>query len=264
MDKLIDKVGIRNYRSFDSEGVYLDQLNKVNLFIGKNNSGKSNVLKFLKFLSVHRKLLNKAQLQVQDTHLGSTTKPSVFVRYPHDELGFPLNISPTHSSYSHHFRKELKEVLVKPVEIEQVFGEAELIMNFGLSDGYNSSSSKKNIFKQILDHLKITDVREDFEHRLKRFLKEEHWHRKLLTRLENVIYIPDFRIIDQGYSHKDIISDITGENIIKEVFKMQNPDIHDGEKKQTFHAIEQIIGEMIGEKVALETLYPRQDDFNHK
>ncbi len=44
-------IRIYNYRSIDSEGVELDKLGKVNVLIGKNNSGKSNILRFISYLS---------------------------------------------------------------------------------------------------------------------------------------------------------------------------------------------------------------------
>ena len=43
----IINLGIANFRSFDSEGVVIENLSKLNIFIGKNNSGKSNILRFL-------------------------------------------------------------------------------------------------------------------------------------------------------------------------------------------------------------------------
>ena len=46
----ITRLGIKNYRSFDNNGVFLNDLRKINIIIGKNNSGKSNVLRFLKTL----------------------------------------------------------------------------------------------------------------------------------------------------------------------------------------------------------------------
>lgn len=33
---------IVNYRSFDEEGLHVEQLGKINVFIGKDYSGKSN------------------------------------------------------------------------------------------------------------------------------------------------------------------------------------------------------------------------------
>jgi AAA15 family ATPase/GTPase len=45
------RVGIRNYRSIGEECVFLDLRQKVNLLIGANNCGKSNVLRALELLS---------------------------------------------------------------------------------------------------------------------------------------------------------------------------------------------------------------------
>ena len=45
---MIDGFGIANYRSFGSEIQLIGPLGKVNLFIGQNNSGKSNIISFLK------------------------------------------------------------------------------------------------------------------------------------------------------------------------------------------------------------------------
>lgn len=49
----LDGIRIRNYRSFDAsgEGIILENFGKVNLFVGKNNSGKSNILSFINNLT---------------------------------------------------------------------------------------------------------------------------------------------------------------------------------------------------------------------
>ena len=39
--------GLANYRSFDGDGFLLRNIQKVNVFIGKNNAGKSNILRSL-------------------------------------------------------------------------------------------------------------------------------------------------------------------------------------------------------------------------
>ena len=43
--------GIANYRSFDAEGAFIRDIGKINVLIGRNNSGKSNVLRFLQWLA---------------------------------------------------------------------------------------------------------------------------------------------------------------------------------------------------------------------
>jgi AAA15 family ATPase/GTPase len=43
----IDGIGISGYRSFGQEVQRIGPFKKINLIIGQNNSGKSNVLRFL-------------------------------------------------------------------------------------------------------------------------------------------------------------------------------------------------------------------------
>ena len=43
----IDGFGISSYRSFGEELQLIGPCNKINFIIGQNNSGKSNVLRFL-------------------------------------------------------------------------------------------------------------------------------------------------------------------------------------------------------------------------
>lgn len=43
-------IRIYNYRSIDKQGIELNNFGKVNVFIGKNNSGKSNIIRFISLL----------------------------------------------------------------------------------------------------------------------------------------------------------------------------------------------------------------------
>lgn len=47
---MINKLHIKNYRSFGNEWIKLNTLKKINIFIGKNNVGKSNILKFISLI----------------------------------------------------------------------------------------------------------------------------------------------------------------------------------------------------------------------
>lgn len=48
---MIDGFSIHGYRSFSNSGVQIPDLARVNAFIGKNNSGKSNIIRFISLLS---------------------------------------------------------------------------------------------------------------------------------------------------------------------------------------------------------------------
>lgn len=59
---MIKNLKIKNYRSFGGEGVSIKGLKKINIFIGKNNCGKSNILKFLDFLSSNESINHNKRL----------------------------------------------------------------------------------------------------------------------------------------------------------------------------------------------------------
>lgn len=46
----IKKIVIKNFRSIDDEGIEIIEPDKINLLVGRNNSGKSNILRFIKLL----------------------------------------------------------------------------------------------------------------------------------------------------------------------------------------------------------------------
>lgn len=49
---LLDGIGLAYYRSFGEKMQYIKSLGKVNVIVGKNNSGKSNILRFINKLSI--------------------------------------------------------------------------------------------------------------------------------------------------------------------------------------------------------------------
>ncbi|MDD2680755.1 MAG: AAA family ATPase [Patescibacteria group bacterium] len=77
---MLEKIFLKNYRSFGGGGVHVDGLGKVNIFIGKNNCGKTNLLRFLDFLDKNLPLGNaspsKHALDIDD-YLNSDTKNQV-------------------------------------------------------------------------------------------------------------------------------------------------------------------------------------------
>lgn len=74
----IDGFGISGYRGFGSKVQYIGPLNKVNIFIGQNNSGKSNILSFIeKYLNnfigcAHGESSTALEFQGHELHKGMT------------------------------------------------------------------------------------------------------------------------------------------------------------------------------------------------
>ena len=85
MTVFIEGIGIAEYRSFGSEMQRIGPFGKINLFVGKNNSGKSNILRFLtNHLRTFTSLIVKPNRQILvdlsalDRHLGSTSNRTKF------------------------------------------------------------------------------------------------------------------------------------------------------------------------------------------
>ncbi|MHC9542592.1 MAG: hypothetical protein AB9903_24040 [Vulcanimicrobiota bacterium] len=69
----IDGIGIAGYRSFGKEIQRIGPFSKINIFIGKNNSGKSNILQF--FASHLRNLIKNINNRHEKTSFITIDKP---------------------------------------------------------------------------------------------------------------------------------------------------------------------------------------------
>src|SRR4051812_16295162 len=67
--------GLANYRSFDEKGFVIRNPSKINVIIGKNNCGKSNVLRAISLLRQVRSRHTKLQ-GVEDALDGHQQKPT--------------------------------------------------------------------------------------------------------------------------------------------------------------------------------------------
>lgn len=86
--------GLANYRSFDEHGFVVEDMRKINVFIGKNNSGKSNILRAIRLLK--RITMPKMPQAEQrdglglrpdiDSHRRNGLPPSVTVNVPQDSV----------------------------------------------------------------------------------------------------------------------------------------------------------------------------------
>jgi len=68
----IEGIGISGYRSFGREVQRIGPFKKINLIIGRNNSGKSNVLRFLKDHYPNVAKGESPKLEALDRHIGET------------------------------------------------------------------------------------------------------------------------------------------------------------------------------------------------
>lgn len=85
---MIDGFGIVSYRSFGGPEVQIADLGRVNLFIGRNNVGKSNILRFLKNVIGARGLGQAPELKSEDVPVGGDRSQTVFsIQFRRDGYG---------------------------------------------------------------------------------------------------------------------------------------------------------------------------------
>ncbi|WP_428737240.1 ATP-dependent nuclease [Sulfurimonas sp.] len=220
--------GIKNFRSFDEDGIYLKNIKKLNIFIGKNNSGKSTVLRFLKYLSesIKQNKLHNFPSEIHEEHKRNGQKTSFIIPFSHEELNFP----------------DIKAHILDPFEIEFRFKDSQM-NGMSLFDSLNASQLNKciNIKNSDIyqyDSRVIGQLKMRLEDRLKASMAEI-----IKKEFKDVIYIPHFRTIGRTFDGN--LSEINGSDIISKMFEMQHPSVGQEAKQKQFFKIENFIKELL-------------------
>lgn len=231
---MLKNIGVKNYRSFDLNGVFLDNLSKINVLVGKNNSGKSNFLRFLKLISENINNIYKlGNLSYIDTHVSGEVV-SIGFSFSHAELDFPHRINDTQFDTS-----KLTDSLSDPFKV-------------WLPSNKDRVSS--DILPQELQSLNITQLmsfkKESGTFSTERILNDladlidQNFSARIKT-LKDLIYIPDFRIINPSQSHNSGNSKINGSNIIEELHQMQHPNPGEDYKRENFDKLERLVKSLL-------------------
>jgi len=235
----IKNLGIANFRSFDSEGILIENLRKINIFIGKNNSGKSNILRF--FNSCSRAIQKNTEVsQIYNLFRAE------FNKYENYFNGNKKNLEITISIRPEYFFKELTkyvnpdDCLTMKIDLfdGKVKEECKIFRNinydklfsFARDSKIGYSTSNKDTLLEELDKLLIK--------------KMMHYFSSLFSK---IIFIPDFRkISEEEEDQKSNVVD--GKNIISEMFKMQLPTYGQEENKLKFLKIQKFVRDLLDDQ----------------
>lgn len=217
----LNTFGIANYRSFDETGVWIRDIKKINVFIGKNNSGKSNVLRFIKRLEEVANNKRDREYPVEDEFRRNNHKPQI-------KLFFSL-LQATGSTFANVFKFETRvNIWNKEKEYDDNFFE-----------GYSKNQliSLQSKFSNAPNDTLISEIKN----------KLSQYADKKILDFKKVQYIPQHRQIrDIPISNGNIASnDFDGNKIVQLLFKMQNPDIGDEEDKVKFNRIQSFVRELL-------------------
>ncbi len=268
-DVLLKGFGFSGYRSFGNDLAKVGPLQKVNFIIGKNNTGKSNIVKFLK--EQYSYFVFKAQNQggfdkeipfkELDKHV-SKDRVDHRVSFPvfsNDIEEYITSKLPDHSKQgshrllikkllrSHYFSDENKDVWftyksgshTEKFYLELVDDDIIQVLNYG----------EWMLLWNILTGKEGGDIKKDWIPEILRLLAY------IPSQVPNIEVIPAIRKIGGAGSHAN---DFSGEGIIERLAKIQNPSFNEQDKKEKFRTINEFVQEVLENRSAkIEIPYER-------
>ena len=250
----LTSLAIGGYRSFGGKAQRFGELSQLNLFIGQNNSGKSNILRFLH--DVYPALVSSKPLNLGalDAHLPTRAAFMVgrSVSLRKDKQG-------NYSRFSSEMLPKLGKVNNQQLHLEQILNvflkKAELDgtgenvwFNFGADRALIDSepSNWAAAFKEI-DDGSLRNIWEGMTG-YSGGDRNHHWFPEVLMRLTpgfisiNVKMIPAIRLVGKQGSASE---EFSGEGIIERLARLQHPNVHNQRDKEKFEKINQFLRNVI-------------------
>ena len=238
--------GVANYRSFDEEGFVVDHIGKINVFIGKNNSGKSNILRAIRLL---KRITQPKMPQSErsgspqglglkreiDSHQQKGTAPSVTVDLPleafacDDEAWVPILRDGFESTFLR-TRWNSESGLVELTAGVHGLGDKTLVRLHRIltKTRFDGLPTRNQVLSGISDALRRRAV-------------------EALRSLDRLICIENFREIRQVSAAASDSETFNGYNVIPRLREMQRPKIGNESENEIFNRIQSFVRDLLSE-----------------
>lgn len=248
---------VGGYRSFGDKVQRFGKLSQINLFIGQNNSGKSNILRFIH--DVYHALGNGSQaikLETLDAHM-PTRAPFIAGR----SISLSKDIQGNYSSFSSEMSPKLARssnpmfhlgqllnVFLRKAELDAT--EVNVWFDFG-RDRTLVNNNWDESFK-VIDDRNLRDVWSGMTGQTGGD-RNQHWFPEALRgvipsfNLFNVKMIPAIRQVGKQGSASE---EFSGEGIIERLAKLQHPNVHNQADKEKFERINKFLRSVIDNETA--------------
>lgn len=253
MTILIKNLAIAGFRSFGEDPQYFNNFAKVNLFIGRNNAGKSNVIRFLDEVISRKNDGKKQDLDNLVYHLPD--RPPILIG-----IGEDIVRAEADNNYFTFSRQLLKGVQLGYRSnivfnaLDKLLNQKKLIDATELCWRFISIPSKSPVLSSWFEAIKVLSNDEVYD--LWRVLtqheggdRKEHWEPEIIRKLQmqipsiDVVVIPAIRQIGIKGSISDLFD---GTGIIERLAKLQNPDVHNQADRKRFLEIIEFLRNIIG------------------
>lgn len=274
MTILIPNLAIAGYRSFGAQTQYFDKFAKINIFIGQNNAGKSNVLRFLHEVYPRSADPDEKAIRFDPLAHHLPDRPHMFIGIGEsvedsgsegyvlpDDHRLVKGVEPLHEK--HELAKILAKILAEKARIDKT------LMCWWLREmpgGYLGSTSTS--WMHALKSLNEAEISTALA-----ILKLNRRRGSIVDSLGIIQYlflsipkiqaqlIPAIRQIGAKGSTPDAFD---GRGIIDRLAKLQNPDVHNQQSRQGFHAIQDFLRDVIDRPDArIEVPYERDTILVH-
>lgn len=256
-DIFIDGLGIGEYRSFGRDVQRIGPLKKINLFIGQNNCGKSNILLFLKQHYATALKCEALKLTPVDKHLGETSGKQIV------EFGLRVG-GGNYETLLERLKtgKALNKVAPAVDFINRILRSKTLCQESGIPWFRYEGIGKEALSANLIENIHTEKVLDDhqwaaiwtFLTNSERGAIRAHWIPQTLQRLSpvsiappNVALIPAIRRVDKGDVNPD---DFSGMGIIDRLDRLQNAPHNKPEDKERFEHINEFVQSVLGNNSA--------------
>jgi hypothetical protein len=271
MTTLLPNLAIAGYRSFGREPQYFEKFTKVNIFIGQNNAGKSNVLRFLH--EIYSQLSKYESLKLEPLARHLPDKPPILIGIGEEvDLSDPKNPLLPHSHRLVKGRKTEHDKAIAASVFGKLFAEKARISKTSLCWSLLTLPDQKDqqeSWSTAAKVLKDQEIQEAW-----RMLTGMSGGGRLHTWEPEVVkntpasivaakteLIPAIRQIGVKGSTSEAFD---GTGIIERVAKLQNPDVHSQNNRQGFNAITNFLRDVIDRPDAtIEVPYERDTILVH-
>lgn len=246
--------GIANYRSFDEEGFFLEHLGKINVFIGKNNSGKSNILRAIRLLKKTNqpKMPQSGQSGLNlngkiDSHNQKGSAPSVIVGFPLEDLvGEDQALVP--------ILREALEATSLQTRWNSETGAVERTGGVDALDGKTLVRLHRGLTQSSFQG---TPTREQVTSGIYRALL--HRAVEALHFFDRLICIENFREIRQVTEAASDSETFNGYNVIARLRHMQHPTVGNDREQRVFDRIQDFVRDLLREPDLVMEVPPSED-----